>query len=172
MLRKGLVLLILVGFIRCIAAQDVEIQRIHDLVTKIDKRVFNQGFVGTTFQDDYGNETIVRAFVQNDYLLKLEAISSNLGGSIQKIYFFSGSELIMVDVLELDHPGLPNWEEAKSDDLGNEEMERVKKIMKNETRFYLQGGVVFKSLPTSALDGVEQGRVLRSEVDALLRQLD
>ncbi len=172
MLRKGLVLLILTGLIHYGIAQDVQIQRIHDLVTEIDQKVFNQEFVGASFQDDYGNETMVRVFMQTDHLLKLEAISSNLGGSIQKTYYFSSSKLIMVDVVELDHPGLPNWEEAKSDELGAEELRRVQTVIKNESRFYLQEGVVFKSLSESDLDGAQQGQILMMEVDALLRQLD
>lgn len=171
MLRVSFLILFFV-VTNLVFAQEKRVIEINNEVTLIDQETKEGGFKESSFEDDYGNETDIKAFFQDNELLKIEATSRSLKGRVVKNYYFSNAELILVDELTLEHPGLANWEEAKSNDLGYEEIERVQTVVTKERRFYLDDWKVIKALPVGEELRTGMGEKLNREAQELFRRLE
>jgi hypothetical protein len=164
-------LVALVG-LACVAlAQEQKISEIDDQVVRIDLEIKGSAFKEASFEDDYGNETDIKAYFKESELLKMEATSRSLKGKVVKSFYFYNAELIMVDEVRVEHPGLANWEEAKSSDLGDEEIRRVQTTETIEKRFYLDDWEVIKAEPGAEKLREGLGEKLNREAQELFRRL-
>ena len=116
------------------------IDRIQKKYQTIDEFSKTANFRSVRFRDEASKESELVIFTANEQPLKLQIKLGNDLETEEKTYYFDGSELIFIKKRKTTFPRLPRWEEAKSEELGEEEKRAANKRKIETDHFYFRAG--------------------------------
>lgn len=119
---------------------DVLVKQIQKKYQAIDLFSKTANFRSEHFQDEASKEFELVIFTANEQPLKLQVKLGNDLEMAEKAYYFDGPELIFIKKRKTTFPRPPRWEEAKSEELGEEEKRAANSRKIEIDHFYFKSG--------------------------------
>ena len=143
-----IVLIVSSGFAQ---SGEVLIDQIQKKYQAIDEFSKTANFRSERFQDEASQEYELVIYAADERPLMLEV---KLGNDVQmeeKTYYFDESELIFIKKRKTTFPRLPRWEEAKSEELGEEEKRAAGSRKVEINHFYFREGEMIRWISDSSI---------------------
>ncbi len=137
-MRNIVFFVLYVGMVSLFGQEMSSLSEIRAEVRHIDTEAESGDFTMSSFEDENGEVAELTVFIQQGSLARLKVKNRDQTNQVERIFYLFNGDLIFVQENMQTVRRIPNWEEAKSEDLGNAEFKDATEIRKSHNQYYFE----------------------------------